>query len=269
MIMKSPARSDEDRAGGAAAGYCEESQMHNPRIGIIYPSNGIYDLEFFAFASSRTSSHITRWHWPKLDWTRPDAPDIMAELARDPGIAECASLLDRVEPAVVTFACTSVSFAAGAAGDLPVLENISRGTSARPSSTSTGFLAACSALAADRVAIASVYRESLTERFADFLEYGGVSVVSSKSDNWIREPSHMTAEDLSDFAAASDHPAAQAILLPETNIHTSAAISAIEARLGKPVLTAIQVTVWHAVRLAGLDDADGIGALWQAGTIRA
>lgn len=239
--------------------------MAKPRIGIIYPSNGIYDLEFVDFAPKEISLHVTRWRWPKLDWSRPDAPDIMADLASDPEIASCASLLDHIEPAVVTFACTSVSFATGASGDAAVLANIRRGTTARPSSTSTGFLAACGALTADRVAIASVYRESVTERFVDFLEGGGRKVVSRRSDNWVRDPTRMTTNDLVDFAAASDHPSAQAVLLPETNIQTSDAIPLIEKRLGKPVLTAIQVTVWHAVRLAGLDWNEGVGALWRAG----
>ncbi|MET3583049.1 maleate isomerase [Mesorhizobium robiniae] len=239
--------------------------MNNPRIGIIYPSNGIYDLEFINFAPREASLHITRWRWPERDWSRPDAPDIMAELSNDPEIAACASLFDQIEPAVVTLGCTSVSFAAGARGDVPVLENIRRGTAAKPSSTSTGFLAACEALAADRIAVASVYHESLTRRFVNFLEHGGRRVVSRKSENWAREPSRMTSEDLFDLAAMSDHPTAQAILLPETNIHTSEAIPVIERRLKKPVLTAVQVTVWHAVRLAGSDWKGGIGAVWQAG----
>lgn len=239
--------------------------MSNPRIGIIYPSNGIYELEFIKFAPEHVSLHFTRWRWPQRDWSTADAPDVMGGLARDPEIASCAALFEQIQPSVVTLGCTSVSFAAGPSGDIAVLDNIRRGTTAIPSSTSTAFLAACRALGAERIAVASVYRENLTQHFNEFLEHGGHRVISHKSDNWARDPVRMTGEELADLAEASDHPRAQAVLLPETNIHSSGAIPLIEKRLKKPVLTAVQVTVWHAVRLAGSDWTGGIGLLSQVG----
>lgn len=238
--------------------------MDARRIGILYPSNGIYDAEFSRFAPEGVSVHLTRWRWPDADWSRPEAPDMMAALAHDPQIAASAALFDQIDPAVVTLGCTSVSFAAGADGDAAVLQTIGRGTKARPSSTSTGFAAACHALGARRVAIASVYRESLTQRFIDFLGSRGIEVVSHFSDNWAHDPTRMTGEDLLALSKAGDSAAAQAILMPETNIVTSDAIPFLEERLGKPVLTAIQVTVWHAARLAGISPSDGIGAVWRA-----
>lgn len=112
--------------------------MKTRRIGVIYPSDGVFDSEFIRFAPEETTVHITRWPWPDGDWSVPEAPDRMAELASDPKIAACAGLFDHIKPAVVTLGCTSVSFAGG---DGPVLENIARGTRAKPSSTSTGFAA--------------------------------------------------------------------------------------------------------------------------------
>ncbi|WP_137390963.1 maleate cis-trans isomerase family protein [Rhodoligotrophos defluvii] len=189
-------------------------------------------------------------------------------MADDPEIATCAGLFNQIEPAVVTFGCTSASFAGGAGGDIPVLENIKRGTSAAPSSTSTGFLDACHTLGVTRVAIASVYREEVTTRFVEFLSHAGIETVSHRSVGWEGQPDddhRLTTADVERLARECDHPSAAAILIPETNILTTEAIPIIEAQLGKPVLTAIQVTVWHAARLAGSDWTGGIGRIWQAG----
>jgi maleate isomerase len=237
------------------------------RIGVIYPSNGVYEAEFEKFAPEDVTLHFTRWRWPHPEWFRPNWPDRMASLADDPGIATCATLFEAINPMVVTFGCTSASFAGGAGADVAVLENIRRGTNALASTTSTAYLAACAALRVERVAIASVYRKEVTQRFVEFLAGGGVKTTSHQSVGWERQPDddhRLTTEDVCRLAGECDHPDAQAILIPETNILTTQAIPMIEDRLGKPVLTAIQVTVWHAARLAESIYREGIGRIWSA-----
>ena len=56
-------------------------------------------------------------------------------------------------------------------------------------------------------------------------------------------------EEVLHLARAGDHPDAQAVLLPDTALHTAAYLTELEAELGKPVLTANQVTVWEGLRL--------------------
>jgi maleate isomerase len=245
----------------------KEKIMKVRRIGVIYPSNGVYESEFDAFAPEDVTLHFTRWRWPDRNWFRPNWPDRMASLADDPGIATCATLFDQIDPAVVTFGCTSASFGGGAGADIPVLENMRRGTKAKVSTTSTAYTAACHALGVERVAIASVYREDVTRRFVEFLAHAGVETVSHRSVGWEGQPDddhRLTTEDVCRLARECDVPSAQAVLIPETNILTTDAIPLSEKELGKPVLTAIQVTVWHAVRLAGSEWTGGIGQVWSA-----
>ncbi|CAM5726027.1 aspartate/glutamate racemase family protein [Streptomyces violaceorubidus] len=65
------------------------------------------------------------------------------------------------------------------------------------------------------------------------------------------------------LARAADRPEAQAVLLPDTALHTAAHIPALEKDLGKPVLTANQVTVWEGLRLADRRvNAPELGALF-------
>lgn len=65
------------------------------------------------------------------------------------------------------------------------------------------------------------------------------------------------------LARAADHPEAEALLLPDTALHTASHIPTLEKELGKPVLTANQVTVWEALRLADRRvNAPELGALF-------
>ena len=49
----------------------------------------------------------------------------------------------------------------------------------------------------------------------------------------------------------SDSPRAQALLIPDTALHTAMWVADLERRAAKPVLTANQVTAWMGLRLAG------------------
>ena len=46
------------------------------------------------------------------------------------------------------------------------------------------------------------------------------------------------------------HPDAEAVLIPDTALHTAAFLPELETHVGKTVLTANQVTMWEALRLA-------------------
>lgn len=68
---------------------------------------------------------------------------------------------------------------------------------------------------------------------------------------------------MSALARAADSPEAQAVMLPGTALHTAAFLPELEKELGKPVLTANQVTVWEALRLTDRRvNAPGLGALF-------
>jgi maleate cis-trans isomerase len=58
-------------------------------------------------------------------------------------------------------------------------------------------------------------------------------------------------------------PGGGGVLLPDTALHTASHIPTLEKELGKPVLTANQVTVWEALRLADRKvNAPELGALF-------
>ena len=64
------------------------------------------------------------------------------------------------------------------------------------------------------------------------------------------------------FVRDHTHPNAEAVLVPDTALHTVAYLAELEAEAGKLVLTANQVTMLEALRLANrLIPQHGLGRL--------
>lgn len=102
-----------------------------------------------------------------------------------------------------------------------------------------------------RVAVGATYPDDVAGLFAEFLRAGGAEVISVRGAGIITAAEVGTWDEAEVFLLArdADHPDADALLLPDTALHTAAHIPALEKELGKPVLTANQVTVWEALRL--------------------
>ncbi|MEV6751927.1 decarboxylase [Streptomyces sp. NPDC051214] len=165
----------------------------------------------------------------------------------------------------VVWACTSASFVFGWEGAHDQVRTLARSAGLPASSTSFAFAHAVREVGAGRVAVAATYPEDVAGLFASFLKASGVEVVSTQGNGIITaaEVGTWGWDEVRAMARAGDHPDAEALLLPDTALHTAAYIHDLEQDLGKPVLTANQVTVWEALRLATRRvNAPSLGALF-------
>ncbi|MFH9987424.1 maleate cis-trans isomerase family protein [Streptomyces luteogriseus] len=165
----------------------------------------------------------------------------------------------------VVWACTSGSFVYGWDGAQEQVRALAQTAGLPASSTSFAFAHAVRELGARKVAIGATYPEDVAQLFAEFLRAAGVEVVSVNSSGIITaaEVGTWGEAELLTLARNSDHPDAEALLLPDTALHTAAHIPALEKELGKPILTANQVTVWEGLRLADRRvNAPELGALF-------
>jgi maleate cis-trans isomerase len=138
------------------------------------------------------------------------------------------------------------------------------------SSTSFAFVDACRRLGVSTVAVGATYPSDVAGAFVHFLTHHDISVltVSARDIITAAEVGTLPPETVLEFAEAvsSDAPQADAVLLPDTALHTVEALDALDARHGKPVLTANQVSIWQGLRLAGADiDRPGLGTLFRKG----
>lgn len=151
----------------------------------------------------------------------------------------------------VVWACTSASFVFGWDGAARQVAELSQAAGLPAASTSFAFVHAARAVGARRVAVAATYPADVAGLFADFLTSAGVEVVATRGSGVITaaEVGTWGRAEVLRLAREGDDPAADAVLLPDTALHTAAHVTELEATLGKPVLTANQVTAWEGLRL--------------------
>ncbi|MGW1884331.1 maleate cis-trans isomerase family protein [Streptomyces sp. NPDC001970] len=165
----------------------------------------------------------------------------------------------------LVWACTSGGFIRGWAGAQKQIRELAQAAGLPASSTSFAFVHAVRALGATRVAVAATYPEDITASFAEFLRAAGLEVTAARASGIVTaaEVGTWGREQVVGLARAGDDPRAEAVLMPDTALHTVAYLEELEAELGKPVLTANQVTVWEGLRLADRRAwADELGTLF-------
>ena len=170
--------------------------------------------------------------------------------------------------AVCLWACTSASFAFGVEGAQRQAQDLVDALGVPASSTSLAFLSASKALGLKRVAVAATYPEELSNAFRAFMETGGVEVVHMGCLGvWTGdEVALIERDEVLRFACANDHLDAEAVLIPDTALHTVDFLPELEAAVGKTVLTANQVTMWEALRLTNrLTPQSDLGQLMTVG----
>jgi maleate cis-trans isomerase len=192
--------------------------------------------------------------------------DALLEMGSGHRLADkVGELADRGAQAVV-WACTSASFVFGWEGAREQVRELAAGCGLPASSTSFAFAHAVQALGVRRVAVAATYPDDVAGLFAEFLKAAGAEVLAARGSGIITAAEVGTLERAAvvELARAGDHPDAEAVLLPDTALHTADHVEALEQALGKPVLTANQVTVWEGLRLLGVPARSSrLGALFS------
>ncbi|GGV73683.1 decarboxylase [Streptomyces thermoviolaceus] len=165
----------------------------------------------------------------------------------------------------VVWASTSGSFRRGRDAARAQVRALARAAGMPASATSFGFVNAARELGVRSVAVAAPYPEDVTAAFTEFLRQAGLRVAAAHSAG-AAGPAEVAAwgeKELIALVRAADAPEAGALLVPDTALHTVSRLAALERLLGKPVLTANQVSVWEALRLADRRvNASGLGELF-------
>jgi maleate cis-trans isomerase len=239
------------------------------RIGILYPGHAAeHDYEL---VTERLGGRCTFEVVHTSIGEDAHRIDALLDMGRPERLREGARRL-RAPVAAVMWACTSGSFVYGLDGARRQAQDLASALGVPASSTSLAFVSALRALGAQRAAIAATYPAAVTERFRDFLKAAGVEplLVASQGIVTAAEVGALGRESALELAAAADHPDAEAVLVPDTALHSIGLLEELEDRARKPVLTANQVSAWEALRLSGLSIAGpGLGRLFEEGGDRA
>jgi maleate isomerase len=216
-------------------------------IGVVTPFDFALDRELWRWAPDDVSLHITRMPFAPLSATLE-----MAVHISDPTlVAKGYDDVRAVAPLVMAYACTSGSFIGGLAGEAALVTAMTDAGAPAAVTTSGALVEALTHLGLRRIATATPYVAELTVGLTTYLAEAGVDVVAAAglgltSDIWT-VPYDVTARLVRD----TDTDDAQAVFISCTNLPTYDVIVELERELGKPVLTANQVTMWSALRVLG------------------
>ncbi|WP_218927799.1 MULTISPECIES: hypothetical protein [Halomonadaceae] len=248
--------------GGPLPQFRYDGSGDNARIGLIYmASSVVMESEMWAMAAQGVSIHTTRIRLPKVTFKGIDA------MMRSPEIEQAAHLLGSAPIDVLCFGGTSASFLHGTAYDRGLIENLKQWAPGPLVTTaSTATLAALAEVGATKIALATPYVDEVHDRAINFLEENNHAVL--RHANLGIDDDHALAEvpldEVFDFVKSVDHPDASAIFISCTNFRTVGVIEALEAELGKPIISANQASFWHCLELQGIYGARaGYGRLFD------
>jgi maleate isomerase len=221
--------------------------LHQTGIAVVAPYDLALDRELWRWVPDDVSLHITRMPYAPLAVSTEMAlhisdPDLVARGVTD---------IQAVSPLVAAYACTSGSFVGGLAGEAALVAAMIDAGAPAAVTTSGALLTALRHLDLTKIATATPYTADLTAGLSVFLAEAGVQVVAASglgltSDIWT-VPYDVTAGLVRD----TDTDDAQAVFISCTNLPTYDVIAQLESELGKPVLTANQVTMWSALTVIG------------------
>ena len=220
------------------------------RLGFLYPDYAAED-DYPRMAPLVTPPvQVEVVHTP-VDQDLHD-PDVLRQTGEMNRLIRGAQELRERKVDVIMWACTSASFVFGWEGAKQQAASLQESAGVPASSTSLAFAEALDVVAIDRVAIAASYPDGVAQLFKDFLVRSGREVLHLGSLGIMSgaEVSTVGKEEVLRLILANDHPDAQAILVPDTALHTAGLIDDLEDAVQKMVLTANQVTMWQALRLA-------------------
>jgi maleate cis-trans isomerase len=225
-----------------------------PRIGILYPRGGS-SAEYYHFAEHFNDNIrcylIGGMH--AYGGNKTHYPDPLRAMGDVENLRYPARSMRPLRVHAAMWASTSASFIGGMQWSRDQASGVAEIVGAPASNTALAFVDALLALGVNRAAILASYPQEVTEAFRSFLGEAGIAVGSYLHLNAdAGEDAYDMAEDfLFQKAMTLDLATADALLVPDTAMAAFGLMRRLEARLGIPVLTANQVTIWQALRIAG------------------
>ena len=229
------------------------------RIGMLLPSvNRAAEPQISEMLPDGVSLHTTRLRL--LSSKEEHINEMVDDVERG------AVMLADADVDLIVFHCTAASMFAPGFDD-GIIERIEKATGKPATSTSKGCVEAFEKFDAKKITLTTPYIQSTNDREVVFLKSHGVDVLSETGlhhRRWRRDAGRGTRRMAHRRVKDQDEPDSQAAFLSCTAIRAVEAIDAIEADIGKPVVTSNQAMVWHALKKLGIDDMPtGYGRLME------
>lgn len=227
------------------------------KIGVLVPfTNTNLEPDMNRLCPKGATMHFARLGGYDVDEI-PDSAQMAGLGASD--ISTELRLIAGVRPKAVLYGCTSATLTHGRSFDRDLAERIEM-TAGAKSITAAGALEyALARLAITRIGFASPYVGEINHQAMDFLTGAGVETllcadIGKSLGNYGQ--GELTPTEVLELARRADHPDAQAIVLSCTDMRSVEIIEALEAEIGKPVITSNQAMIFQLLEVLDLSATD-------------
>lgn len=231
------------------------------RIGIVVPSvNTVMEPWAARTVPEGVSVHMSRMFIPP-ETTRAS----LIEMDRTEGKAAVRQLTS-IHPRVIAYGCTASSIVQGLDYDAHLRGEIEEMCKAPATTAAHALVTGLKALGAKSVSIVSPYTAEVDAAEHHYFELAGFKVYGGAflgiSDGFrLAEPEPGT---LFELAMKGWDKRSDALLVSCLNTRSHVVLNGIEQAIGKPAISSTQATLWHALRLAGVNDRiAGFGRLLE------
>lgn len=217
-------------------------------LAVVTPFDFALDREIWRWAPDEVTVHFNRVGYV----TVPVGLDLAYAVNSHVAVRQAVLELVATAPPVVAYLCSSGSFINGLEGERRLRREMEAAGIPKAVTTSGAMLDAMEHLGVSRVAIATPYVAELADRLESFLDEAGIETVGSAHMGLPGGIWQVPYDGVAALVLEANRRDAEAIFVSCTNLPTYDVIAPLEAELGKPILTANQVTMWAALREIGL-----------------
>jgi len=222
------------------------------KIGLIYMSSSeVMEPEFYALSPEGVCILTTRINLPKV--TREGIRD----MSNSKQLESATQLLAHAKVDVILYGGTSASFLGGPEwekGLLKRMKTMSGGI--KVITTSQSSVEALKAVQAKKIVIATPYTKDINKAAIDYFTKQGFEVLNDTALRITNDHdiAAIKLERVYKLVRETDHPEADAVFISCTNLKTVPILESLEIDLKKPVISAIQASLWYALKVIGIND---------------
>lgn len=213
-------------------------------IGVIAPFDLALERELWRWVPMEVSLHLARTPYEPV----PVSMEMAQLVSNSQHLATATRDVLHVEPEVVAYLCSSGSFVNGVEAERSLCKVICDAGAPAAVTTSGALAEVLHQLDLKRISVLTPYDTELTTKLHDFLTELEVETLSSDHLGLGGGIWKVNYRTIAERIIAANHPDAEAIFVSCTNLPTYDLVEPLEKALGKPVLTANQLTMWACLR---------------------
>ncbi|PYN01666.1 MAG: Asp/Glu racemase [Candidatus Rokuibacteriota bacterium] len=235
------------------------------RIGVMVPSTNTTCEADFQLVLPRSYTV----HGQRL-WLTNDALGEEGMLRMNGEIESGARYLATANVDAISYGCTTGSFFKGPGWDREMIDLIEHTAGVPAVATSPSVVEALRCFGAKQISVATPYPEWNNVRLRAYLEAQGFEVLNLEAEPTAAKSGNQGINDqdpsvVVEFASRACRPDADALLCSCTAWRSVEAVEEIERRIGKPVVSSNQASIWMTLRRLGhTEPITGFGRLLRS-----